>query len=150
MNKVILMGRLTRDPELRVTQSGISQCSFAVAVDRRKAADGTQKADFINCVAWRERAEFISKYFAKGNKILVIGQIQTRDYENNEGRKVYVTEVIVDDVEFVESKGANSSNGGYQSNYNAPVDSAPASNSAPSEPAGNGYFALDTSESVPF
>ena len=110
MNKVILMGRLARDPELRYTQSGnIPQCTFAVAVDRPgKQPDGTTKADFLNCVAWRSTAEFISKYFVKGNRILLWGSVQTRDYTDKDGKKVYVTEIIVDNAEFCESKQTHS------------------------------------------
>jgi len=147
MNKVILMGRLTRDPELRYTQStNIAQATFSVACDRRRAADGTQKADFINCVAWRQTAEFVSKYFAKGNRILLTGSIQTRDYTDKDGRKVYVTEVIVDDVEFCESKGQSQGAGSYSSAV--PAGDTAASADAPQD--GNGYFALDSNEFVPF
>ena len=146
MNKVILMGRLTRDPELRYTQStNTAQCGFTIAVDRRfKAQDGTTKADFINCVAWRNTAEFISKYFQKGSRILVTGSIQVRDYENNEGKKVYVTEVIVDEAEFCESK--NNANGS-QNTYSTPVDAAPADMGG----QGSGdFFPLESGNYAPF
>ncbi len=153
MNSVVLMGRLTRDPELRYTQStNTAQCSFTIAVDRRfKAQDGSTKADFINCVAWRQTAEFISKYFAKGSRILVLGSIQVRDYENNEGKKVYVTEVIVEQAEFCESKGGNGGNGsnGYQPSFSGPVDSAPKGEASGSS-NDSGYFPLDTNDFVPF
>ncbi|MBE7051344.1 MAG: single-stranded DNA-binding protein [Ruminococcaceae bacterium] len=105
MNKVILVGRLTRDPELRTTASGVSVCSFSIAVNRRfKNAEGGYDADFINCVAWRQQAELLAKYFAKGRMVGIVGSIQTRNYDNKEGQKVYVTEVSVDEVHFVESK----------------------------------------------
>lgn len=104
MNKVILMGRLTKDPELKYTQSNTAVCQFTLAVDRRFKSEGQPTADFINIVAWRNTAEFVSKYFTKGSKIAVVGQIQTRSYEAQDGRKVYVTEVIADEVEFCESK----------------------------------------------
>lgn len=104
MNKVILIGRLTRDPELRNTPSGIACCTFTVACDRRYAdQNGNRQADFLNCVAWRERADFISKYFAKGRRIGLEGSIQTRSYEKD-GQNRTATEILVDSVEFVENK----------------------------------------------
>ena len=101
MNKAILMGRLTRDPEMRQTQSGVAVANFTVAVDRRfKNKDGEYDTDFINCVAWRQQAEFVSKYFYKGKPILVVGTIQTRTWEDDEGKRRYATEVVVDEVSF--------------------------------------------------
>lgn len=108
MNKAILMGRLTRDVELRTTASGVSVASFSIAVNRRyKNADGGYDADFINCVAWRQQAEFISKYFRKGQQIGLVGSIQTRTYDGKDGKKVYVTEVAVDEAEFVGAKNSD-------------------------------------------
>ena len=108
MNKAILVGRLTAVPELKATTSGVSVCSFSVAVNRRFARAGEErKADFINCVAWRQTAEFICNYFAKGRMIGLVGSIQTRDWTDNEGRKRYATEVIVDEAYFTESKGSS-------------------------------------------
>lgn len=108
MNKTILCGRLTKDAELKTTSSGINYCNFIIAVDRKfKDANGNRQADFIACVAWRTTADFISKYFKKGNKIAVVGSIQTRSYEDQSGNKHLVTEVIVDEAEFVESKAAS-------------------------------------------
>ena len=104
MNKVILMGRLTRDPEMRQTQSGVNVCSFSIAVNRRFAKEGQQNADFINCTAWRQQAEFICKYFAKGSMISVVGNLQSRSWENQEGKKQYATDVVVDEVYFTGSK----------------------------------------------
>ena len=105
MNKVQLIGRLTKDVERRVTQSQISTANFTVAVDRRfKDANGNKQADFINCVAWRQTADFIANYFKKGMRIGVCGSIQTRTYDDKNGQKVYVTEVLVEEAEFVESK----------------------------------------------
>ena len=105
MNKVILIGNLTKDPEMRTTQSGVSVTSFTVAVQRRyKYADGERQADFINCVAWRGTAEFIAKYFTKGQKIGVVGSLQTRSYDDQNGARRYVTEVVVDEAEFAGSK----------------------------------------------
>lgn len=110
LNKVILMGRFTRDPELRSTPTGVSTCGFSLAVDRNFVREGEErKADFINCIAWRQTAEFISKYFHKGNMVALEGSIQTRSWDDN-GSKRYATEVIVSQVYFAESKkdGASS------------------------------------------
>ena len=113
LNKVILGGRLTANPELRQTPSGVMVLTFGIAVNRNyrsRNEDGSMgqpQADFINCVAWRERAEFISKYFHKGSSICVIGSIQTRTYNDQQGNKRYVTEVVVDNTYFVDSKSDN-------------------------------------------
>ena len=108
MNKAILVGNLTRDPEMRTTPNGVSVTSFTVAVNRRyKSQDGQQQTDFINCVAWRGTAEFIAKYFTKGSRIGVVGTIQTRTYDDQNGNKRYVTEVVADEVEFAGSKTQN-------------------------------------------
>lgn len=105
LNKAILMGRLTRDPELKQTQSGTSVCSFSVAVDRNfKGADGERQTDFISCVAWRSTAEFISKWFGKGAMIVVVGSIQTRRYQDKNGNDRTATEVIVEEAMFGESR----------------------------------------------
>lgn len=105
MNKAILVGNLTKDPEMRTTPNGVSVTSFTVAVQRRyKDADGNYQADFINCVAWRSTAEFVAKYFTKGSRIGVVGTIQTRTYDDQNGNKRYVTEVVADEVEFAGSK----------------------------------------------
>lgn len=108
MNKVILMGRLTRDPE--AFKSGDTAISkFAVAVDRRFKKDGSQEADFPNCVCFGKTADFVQKYFKKGMKICLEGRLQTGSYTNKDGIKVYTTDVVVDNVEFAESKKAESS-----------------------------------------
>jgi single-strand DNA-binding protein len=105
LNKVILMGRFTRDPELKSTPQGVSTCSFALAVDRNFTREGEErKADFINCVAWRSTAEFISKYFRKGSMAAIEGSIQTRSWDDNEGKKRYATDVVVRQIYFAESK----------------------------------------------
>lgn len=111
MNKVILMGRLTRDPEMRQTPNGITVCSFSIAVNRRFAKEGQQQADFINCTAWRQQAEFICKYFQKGSMIAVVGQLQSRSWENQEGKRQYSTEVMVDEVYFTGSKNETHTSG---------------------------------------
>ena len=113
MNKAILIGRLTRDVELRTTQGGTSVASFTLAVNRRfKNAEGSYDADFINCVAWRAQAEFISKQFKKGDMFGIVGNLQTRIYEKD-GNKTYITEVVVEEVNFVggkkSDKGADTS-----------------------------------------
>lgn len=108
MNKAILVGRLTKDVELRTTASGVSTCTFTVAVNRRfKNAEGGYDADFINCVAWRQSAEFVAKYFKRGDWIGVSGSIQTRNYEKD-GHKVYVTEINAEEIDFVSNKNNNS------------------------------------------
>ena len=106
-NKAILGGRMTADAELKQTPSGVSVCTFSIAVNRKVAKDAEQKTDFINCVAWRNTADFISKYFKKGSSILVVGNIQNRAWQDANGNKRYATEVIVDEVNFVDSKSDN-------------------------------------------
>lgn len=106
MNKVMLVGRLTKDPEIKLTSNQTQFCNFTLAVDRRfKDANGQRQADFISCVAWRNTAVFIQKYFGKGSRIGVSGSIQTRSYEDDSG-KHFITEVVVDEAEFVESQSA--------------------------------------------
>ncbi len=106
-NKVILIGNMTADPELKQTSAGTSVCSFSIAVNRRfaKADQGQQNVDFINIVTWRQQAEFVSRYFKKGNPILVCGQLQTRTWNDNQGQKRYATEVVADEVSFVAPQG---------------------------------------------
>lgn len=104
MNKVMLVGRLTKDPEIKLTSNQTQFCNFTLAVDRRfKDANGQRQADFISCVAWKQTAVFIQKYFKKGNRIGVAGSIQTRSYEDDSG-KHFITEVVIDEAEFVESQ----------------------------------------------
>lgn len=105
LNKAILGGRLTADVELKQTQSGVPVCTFTLAVNRKPAKDKETVTDFINCVAWRNTAEFISKYFKKGSSLCVAGSIQTRSWDDNNGNKRYATEIIVDEAMFVDSKG---------------------------------------------
>lgn len=107
-NKVILIGRLTADPELKTTPNGVPVTSFSIAVGRRFAKETDEvKADFINIVCWRKSAEFVSKYFNKGKAILVEGQLQSRSYTANDGSRRYVTEVVAENVSFVESAGTS-------------------------------------------
>ena len=116
LNKVILQGRLTADPELKQTQSGINVCSFTVACDRNYAAQGQDRqADFISVVAWRQQAEFVQRYFTKGQMILVEGNLRTRNYPDSRYPDVkhYVTEVYADSIYFAGNKNAQNNNGGY-------------------------------------
>ncbi len=127
MNKVILMGRLTRDPEVRYTQSDNASAvaRFSLAVDRRFKKDGEQTADFINCVAFGKTGEFIEKYGRKGTKFVVEGRIQTGSYTNKDGQKVYTTDVVVEQVEFAESKSsADGNTTNNTANSNAPTDTS--------------------------
>lgn len=141
MNKVILVGRLTRDPELRTTQSGVSVCSFTVACDRRYQKQGEERqADFINCIAWRQQADFICKFFTKGMRIALDGSIQTRSWDDNDGNKKYATEVVVDHAEFAQSKNEGAGS------YSAPSQAAPFS--APSADI-DGFMPVEE-EDLPF
>ena len=106
MNKAILIGRLTKDPELRTTPTGRNVCQFSVAVSRNFTnANGEREADFINCVVWDKQAENLAKYQRKGNQIAVEGRIQTRNYDDKDGKKVYVTEILASNISFLDSKG---------------------------------------------
>ena len=120
MNKVILIGRLARDPEMRTTPSGVATTSFTIAVQRNYAnAQGDREADFISCVAWRKQAENIAKYCSKGSQVAVEGRIQTRNYDAQDGSKRYVTEVIADNVSFLGGRSTSSESSSYAANnYN--------------------------------
>ena len=110
MNKVILTGRFTRDPEIKYTNDGTSIARFSIAVNRRFVKeDSDQKADFLNCIAFGKSAEFIEKYFSKGMKADLSGRIQTGSYTNRGGQKMYTTDIVVEEIEFGESKGASQS-----------------------------------------
>lgn len=142
MNKVILVGRLTADPELRQTQSGISSCRFTVAVDRRFADKNTgeRQADFISCTAWRQTAEFVSRYFNKGKLIAIEGSLRTGSYTDRNHPDVthYTTDVFVDNVEFVGGKGeSGGSQGGYQNNSYQNNFQTPQQQAALQQPAQN-------------
>lgn len=153
MNRVILMGRLTRDPEVRYSQGERSMAiaRYTLAVDRRgrrnqDSSAEQQTADFINCVAFDRAAEFAEKYFRQGMRVLVSGRIQTGSYVNKEGQKVYTTEVILDDQEFADSKGAASEMGGY-------TQSAPSQRPAPTSAIGDGFMNIPDGvedEGLPF
>ena len=146
------MGRLTRDPEIKATQNQISYCNFSIAVDRRfKDANGERQTDFINCVAWRQNADLLGKYFAKGHRIGVVGTIQTRSYEV-EGQRRYATDVVVDEIEFVETRASTAeTTGGYVSPASSGA-SATAEQRVPPAPTGDsGFFpTMDDDTTLPF
>ena len=148
LNKVILCGRLCAEPELKQTPSGVSVCSFSIAINRRasRTADSAQSVDFINIVAWRERAEFVSKYFKKGKPILVCGQLQTRTWTDNQGQKRYATEVVADEVSFVASaqNGAGAPAGG--AGYTPEAYGTPSFNNT----GAAGFEELPSDDSLPF
>ncbi len=170
LNKVILCGRLTQNPELRQTPSGVMVLRFSIAVNRRfssKNEDGSRnqpEADFINCVAWRQQAEFISRYFHKGSSICIVGNIQTGSYTDQQGNKRYTTDVVVDEVNFVDSKGENqngfdqgysqSGQGAYmpqsytapQPQYSTPAGSSPAQQNT----AAPQFELIDAEDELPF
>jgi len=129
MNKVILIGRLARDPEMRTTGSGISVTRFTIAVSRpfNPQAGGQPQTDFINCVAWRRQAENIAKYCTKGSQVALEGRIQVGSYDGQDGQKRYTTDIVADNVTFLGSRN-NSNDGTNSQNYNAP-------SFAPSEPS---------------
>ena len=142
MNKAILIGNLANDPESRTTASGISQCTFRLAVQRRFAnQQGVREADFLTIVCWRQTAELCSRYLSKGRKVAVEGSIQTRSYDAQDGTKRYVTEIIADSVESLSSRDEGS-RGDY-----APAAPAPAPRQA--APAAGGFTEVDDDE-LPF
>ena len=153
MNRVILMGRLTRDPEVRYSQGERSMAiaRYTLAVDRRgrrnqDSSAEQQTADFINCVAFDRAAEFAEKYFRQGMRVLVSGRLQTGSYVNKDGQRVYTTEVILDDQEFADSKGAASDMSGYG-------QSAPSQRPAPTSAIGDGFMNIPDGvedEGLPF
>lgn len=149
LNKVILGGRLTGDPELKQTQSGVSVCTFGIAVNRRfNSKDSAQQtqADFFNITAWRQSAEFVSKYFRKGSSICVVGTIQNRTWTDQQGVKHYATDIIADEINFVDSRGDSA--GASQSSYTPDAYSAPSfSSDLASAPK---FEELKTDDDLPF
>ena len=146
-NKVILIGNMTADPELKQTAAGVSVCSFSIAVNRRfaKTEQGQQTVDFINVVTWRQSAEFVSRYFKKGNPILVCGSLQVRSWTDNQGQKRYATEVIADEVTFVgpATTGGAPMGGG---SYTPDAYATPSFNSA----SGASFEEIPGDDSLPF
>ena len=163
LNHIVIMGRLVRDPELRRTGSGIAVASFRVAVDRDFAPKdgGERKADFIDCVAWRQTGEFISKYFTKGRMIVVDGRLEMRDWTDKEGNKRTSAEVVVDNAYFGDSRRDNEGGNAYGGNsygnntgYGAPAYNAPAPSfggyAAPAAPASDFAMLDDDDAQLPF
>ena len=156
LNKVIIMGRLTRDPELKYTPANVAVCSFSVAVDRRYVKQGEQRqADFFDIVTWRQQAEFVCKYFAKGRMINVVGSLQTRTWDDANGVRRYVTEVSADEVNFCGDKpGTGQPGGGIPAGGGYPV--APEPNQGANFPqsggfvSGDGFAPVDTDDDLPF
>ena len=156
MNKVILMGRLTRDPEVRYSQ-GASQTvvgRFSIAVDRRFKREGEPDADFFNCTCFNKQAEFVERYLHKGTKIVLSGRIQNDNYTNKDGQMVYSVRVMVDEIEFAESKNASGGNdGGYNNNNYGNGGFAGGGNNAPAASgAGDGFMNIPDGidEELPF
>lgn len=122
INRVVLVGRLVADPELRYTPNGVASCKFRVAVNRSFKNDGEQQADFISCVAWRKQAENLANFQRKGNLIGLEGKIQTGSYEGQDGKRVYTTDVVVDSIQFLEPRsngtGGSQSTSNYESSTN--------------------------------
>lgn len=152
MNKVFLIGNLTRDPEMRSTQSGVSVCNFSIAVNRRfrNAQTGQQETDFLNIVAWRQLAELCGRYLTKGSKVAVTGSIQTRTYEAQDGSKRSAFDIVADEVEFLPS--ANRANGAPSGDYHqapAAPAAAPRAQAPAYAPADVGFTQVDDDE-LPF
>lgn len=144
MNKVILMGRLTKDPELRYTSgNNTAVASFSIAVNRRFAPEGQPQADFINIVAWSKTAEFCGKYFTKGQQVAVVGRLQTRTWDDNEGKRHYVTEVVADETYFADSKRGGDAGGNFGG-------SAPKTYSDTPAASGDGFYPMDEDDELPF
>lgn len=147
MNKLILMGRLTRDPEIRYSQgeNSLAIARFSLAVDRRFKRAGEPEADFFNCTAFGRQAEFVERYLKQGTRILLTGRVQNDNYTNREGQKVYSVQVIAEEIEFAESKSASAANqaaGGFQ----------PAAQPEPSQAVGDGFMNIPDGidEELPF
>ena len=148
-NKVILIGNMVADPELKTTPNGVNVCSFRIAVGRRfvkQSEPNTQQTDFIDIVAWRAQAEFVSKYFSKGKPVLVCGAIQSRNWQDKEGNKRTTVEVIADEISFVERKSA-SEGGGMPMDSNSSVSSSSYSTSYESSPK---FEEISSDDDLPF
>ena len=145
LNKVILGGRLTADPELKTTSSGISVVTFSIAVNRRFSKDSAQQneTDFFNVTAWRQTAEFVSRYFRKGSSICVAGSLQNRNWTDQQGQKRYATDIIVDEANFVESRGS-------QDSFSAPAGDMYAAPAYSSPAAAPKFEEIKTDDDLPF
>lgn len=143
MNKVILMGRLTKDPDLRYTSgNNTATASFTLAVNRRGAKEGQPQADFINIVAWTKTAEFAAKYFSKGLQVVVVGRLQVRTWDDNDGKRHYVTEVVADETYFADSKKS-----GQETNRS---DAAEPTQSVQPQAGQDGFYPIDEDDELPF
>lgn len=154
MNVVVLVGRLTRDPELRTTQSGYTYCNFNIAVDRRTRQEGQPTADFINCIAWGRTAEVINQYLSKGRQIAVSGHIQTRSWKAQDGSTRYATDVVVENFDFIGSRNDNNySNNSFDQqpsfNQNPPMNQSNQNNQSPLE-IDDDFSLLADDDDVPF
>lgn len=156
MNKVILMGRLTRDPEVRYSsgEKSMAIARFSIAVDRRfKRPGDTVEADFFNCTAFNKQGEFVERYLRKGTKVVVSGRIENDNYTNREGQKVYSVRVIVEEIEFAESKAASQRNDGYQRNDDYQGGFQPMPEQASSQPVSGDFMNIPVGvedEGLPF
>lgn len=146
-NKIILGGRLTAAPELKQTQSGIPVCSFSIAVNRRAKAGEEQKADFFNVTAWRQTAEFVSKYFSKGSSILVVGSLQNRSWTDQNGQKHYATDIVADEVSFVDSRAESDA---HAADNTAAGSYVPAAYTAQSPAQAPSFEDIQQDEDLPF
>lgn len=131
INRVVLVGRLVADPELRYTPNGIASCKFRVAVNRTFKNEGEQQADFISCVAWRKQAENLANYMKKGNLIGLEGKIQTGSYEGQDGKRVYTTDVVADSIQFLEPRSNSTGSSQGASNYESSTNTGGTNQRAP-------------------
>ncbi|MBC2214135.1 single-stranded DNA-binding protein [Listeria welshimeri] len=146
MNRVVLVGRLTKDPELRYTPAGVAVATFTLAVNRTFTnQQGEREADFINCVVWRKPAENVANFLKKGSMAGVDGRVQTRNYEGNDGKRVYVTEIVAESVQFLEPRNSNGGGNNYQGGNNNNYNNG-GSNSGHA-PTNNGGFGQDQQQS---
>jgi single-strand DNA-binding protein len=155
LNKVILIGHLVADPELKQTQTGVSVCSFSIGVTRRfKNAEGKYESDFINIVTWRQTAEFVTKFFKKGKPICVVGSLQTRNWVDKDGNKRYTTEVVADEASFVEKSDNNPQYNGGLNTGSGNSQNAPDSYNPPSYSSNDGQASkfedLSGDDDLPF
>ena len=154
LNKVVLAGRLTGDPELKQTQSGVSVTSFTIAINRRfssRNSDGAeQQPDFINVVAWRQTAEFITKYFKRGSAICVTGSIQTRSWQDQQGQKRYATEVVIDEAMFVDSRNESGNAGGNQGSYVPDAYGTATPSYSSNQGTSTNFEEMNTDDDLPF
>ena len=151
MTKVVLIGNLTRDPEMRSTQSGVSVCNFTIAVNRRfKSANGKQETDYLNVIAWRQLAELCGKYLAKGRKVAVTGSIQTRTYEAKDGSKRTAWDIVADEVEFLTTQNQQSSTQSAPGAYTTAASKDSGTAYAPQPHNDFGGFTQVDDEELPF